>query len=205
MEHLPDCHIPDQLSQAIREAGKQWAISELRPRLDFQIERDWDKLITDWANSSLPLVIRKDDGGMRGDVVLHKTGRQLVFADNSPAQWAFSRAYSGSRYSLSEIKTLFENDLIPFAYATKKDEKGKMEYKCTLASKDNVNKYGWKLCHHRAVGLNKKDKAADLPIELLQQHFCSFLMPSNHFLVPKLWGGFGELPEVIEEVRRVEG
>lgn len=204
MKRLPNSQIPDQLSQAMREAGRQWAISELRPRLDAEIERDWDKLIGEWADSDLPLVIRKDEG-MRGEMVSHKTGRRLVFADNSPAQWAFSRAYSSVKYSLPDIEFQFEFDVIPFAFATPKDHKGKMDYKCTLSSKDSVNEYGWKLCHYRAVGLNKKDKAADLPIELLQQHFCSFLMPSNHFLVPKLWGGFGELPEVIEEVRRVEG
>lgn len=204
MARLPDCHIPDQLSQAMREAGRLWAASELRPSLNVDVIQHWDKLIMDWASSDLPLVIRKNDG-MRGEVILHKTGRKLVFADNSPAQWAFSRAYSGVKYSLSDIKSQFIFDLIPFALATSRDHKGKMDYKCTLSPKDSVNEYGWKLCHYRAVGLNKKDKAADLPIELLQQHFCSFLMPSNHFLVPKLWGGFGELPEVIEEVRKVEG
>ena len=142
---------------------------------------------------------------MKGEAIFHNTGRKLVFADNSPAQWAFRRAYSGVKYSLSDIESQFKSDLIPFALVTPKDHKGKMDYKCTLSSIDSVNEYGWKLCHHRAVGLNKKDKAADLPIELLQQHFCSFLMPSNHFLVPTLYGGFGEIPEVIDEVRKAEG
>lgn len=202
MKRLPKCQIPDQLSQAIREAGRQWAISDLRPRLDTEIERDWDNLIKEWAESDLPLVIRKS-GGMRGSVADHKSGRRLVYADNSPAQWAFSRAFSGSTYSLSEINTFLDNDLIPFAYATSKEHKGKMEYKCTLASKDNVNKHDWKLCHIHPVGFKDKTEAVDLPIELLVQHFCAFFMPSNHFLVPKSWAGFGELPEVIEEVSKV--
>ena len=81
MNRLPNSQIPDQLSQTMREAGRQWAISELRPQLDFQIERGWGRLIKEWAESDLPLVIRKGDG-MRGDLAYHKSGRRLVYADN---------------------------------------------------------------------------------------------------------------------------
>lgn len=202
MKRLPKCQIPDQLSQAIREAGRQWAISDLRPRLDTEIERDWDKLIKEWAESDLPLVIRKG-GGIRGSLAYHKSGRRLVYADNSPAQWAFSRAFNGNKYSLSEISNFFEDDLLPFALVAPNDEKEKKQYQHTLSSKDCVNNLDWKLCHIRSVGLNNRTKAVDLPIELLVQHFCAFLMPSNHFLVPSSWAGFGEIPEVIEELSKV--
>jgi len=203
MERLPISHIPDELSQALREVGKHWAESDLRPRLDHQTKEHWDKLVNDWAESDLPLAIRKS-GGIRGELIFHSSGRKLVLADNSPAHWAFSRAYGGSNYSLSEVEAFLGRDLIPFAYATTASEKNKMAFKCTLSVVDNVNKSGWKLCHSHPIGLKTKVRVEDISIELLKQHFCSLLMPSNHFLVPLTLGGIGEVTEIIDEVRRTD-
>jgi hypothetical protein len=43
-----------------------------------------------------------------------------------------------------------------------------------------------------------------LALDRLVGHFCFLLKPSNHFLIPKVWSGLGELPEIIDEIRSFE-
>lgn len=102
---------------------------------------------------------------------------------------------------MDEITTQLERDEIPFAFATKSKEKEQMKYKKTLAAADSVNKRGWKLCHIQEVGLGSAKMIESLPIERLITYFRLFLKPSNHFLVPLHLAGFGEISEVIEEIR----
>ena len=103
MKQLPNSSIPPELSQKASELGRQWASSDLRPRLALEMKEHWESLIRAWGDSDLPIVIRKS-GGVRGSLVVHPSGRKLVMTDNSPAQWAFSRAFAGCAYSLSEIR-----------------------------------------------------------------------------------------------------
>ena len=204
-KRLPTSQVPDEISELLRELGKQWALAASRPHLDRQAKQHWDELIQEWADSDMPLIIRKSEKGMgRGCLITHSSGRRLVLADNSPAQWAFSRAYNNHNYSLAEIQKLLEEDLIPFTMVVGDDEKKTAFYKCSLSVVDNVNRNGWKLCHSHPIGLNAKVKAEHLPIHILKQHFTSFLAPSNHFLVPKVLGGMGEIAEIIEEVRKLD-
>lgn len=203
MGALPDSNLPTELSQKLRELGALWASSGSRPRLTPEMKKHWDSLIHAWADSDLPIAVRKS-GGVRGGMVVHHSGRQVVQADNSPAQWAFTRAFAGYEYSLADIGRLLERDEIPFAFATKSSEKAQMRFRCTLSSADNVNKRGWKLCHIQEVGLNTRVQIQDLAIETLKEHFCYLLKPGNHFLIPLDWAGLGEVPEVIEQIRRFE-
>ena len=135
----------------------------------------------------LPLIIRKRDGNLkRGIIYLHPSGRRMISSDNAPAQWAFDRALSGSKLSLEQIREHLQQGKIPFAMP------------------QGLNQQGWKLCHIRDVGLNKRAPLPELPIERLIEHFICLILPSNHFLVTKQWSGFGEIPEVIDEVRIFE-
>jgi hypothetical protein len=168
-----------------------------------EISRHWDRLVDEWAHSDLPLVVRKSSG-VRGGEIAHSGGRSIVLADNSPAQWAFMRAFQGFTYTLAEIRCQLESCKIPFAFATKRSEKSQMKYSGTLTAADNLNKRGWKLCHIEPVGLGSPTLLADFSIERLVAHFRLLLKPSNHFLVPLSWAGLGELPEVIDEIRKYE-
>lgn len=202
-EVLPNATMPADLSQRIRELGSAWAALSLRPRLSHEIKRHWDALICQWAESDLPIAVRKS-GAVRGESLIHRGGRKFILADNSPAQWAFSRAFAGHAYSLDDIRTLLERDEIPLAYASKCAERDQVHFKCTLSSADNVNKRGWKLCHIQDVGLRTKTRLEDLAVDTLIRHFCLFMLPSNHFVIPLEWSGLGELPEVIDEIRKYE-
>jgi hypothetical protein len=200
---LPSSTKPTEIADGIRDLGRIWASSISRPRIVPSAKASWDALVDLWAGSDLPLAIRKS-GGIRGKSLIHSSGRILVLADNSPAHWAFTRAYANVSYGLSDIRLLLEQDQVPFAYATKRSEKANMTYRCTLSSADNVNKQGWKLCHIQEIGLGTKINVCQVPLETLIQHFRLLMKPSNHFLVPLQWAGLGELPEFISEIRKVE-
>jgi hypothetical protein len=203
MRDLPTSDISSELSHKLREVGELWASSKYRPRIQSDVERHWDELVDSWADSDLPLVVRKSSG-VRGGTMTHSGGRSIILADNSPAQWAFMRAFQGFTYSLDEVRSQLESGRIPFAFATKRSEISQMKYKGTLSTADNLNKRGWKLCHIDGVGLRSATLLEDFSIERLVRHFQLLLKPSNHFLVPLPWSGLGELPEVIDEVRRYE-
>lgn len=198
---LPRCgEAPAAISRALAEIGSLWAESSERPRVSLQMRQAWDELIDQWVASELPLVIRKS-GSIRGAILLHETGREVVLADNSPAQWAFMRAYTGHSYSQADIRDMLARDVVPFAYATRSAEKAQMKFRCTLAGADNVNKCGWKLCHIDDTGLSTRTAVSQLPLETLVRHFRLFMKPSNHFVVPLAWSGLGEVREVIEAIR----
>ncbi|MGH9698121.1 MAG: hypothetical protein ACRD5R_04615 [Candidatus Acidiferrales bacterium] len=200
---MPIAESSFELSPELRDVGRLWAASKYRPRVQANIRQRWDELIDTWADSDLPLVVRKSSG-VRGGTITHSGGRTIILADNSPAQWAFMRAFQGFAYSLDEIEAQLENDKVPFAFATKRSEKLQMIYTGTLSAADNLNKRGWKLCHMDGVGLRSARKLEDFSLELLVNHFRRLLKPSNHFLVPLAWAGLGELPEVIDEIRKYE-
>ena len=131
-------------------------------------------------------------------------GMRVKCADNSPAQWAFVQAYAGRIFSLAEIRELLARDAIPFAYATRTAEKPQMRFRCTLHAKDNVNKYGWKLCHLEEIGLSTRIPLARIPVAVLVRHFRLFMGPSNHFVVPLNRAGLGEVEEFIQEIRAAD-
>ena len=203
MTPLPHSHLPPDLSTGLRALGTIWANSEYRPKLPWATKAHWDTLLNEWMASDLPLAIRKSSG-VRGSMVSHSSGRRLVVCDNSPAQWAFSRAYEGHLYSLDDIRALLEADKLPFTFATKTAEKPHMCYRCTLRPPDSLGKRGWKLCHMQGVGLSTKTPIEQLPLERLLLHFTRLMAPSNHFLVPLQWAGLGEIPEFIGEVEAIE-
>ncbi len=134
----------------------------------------------------------------------HQSGRELVCVDNAPAQWAFSRAYSGNTYTVDQIKKMLVDDLIPVVYIPKSAEHPKMTYHCKISTRDCVNKKKWKLCHIDDVGIGTRKDLTATDLTILQDHFRKLLKPSNHFLVPLDWSGIGEVPEVINQVKAVE-
>jgi hypothetical protein len=204
MAILPRATQSPEISNSLRELGRAWAISPSRPRIDTKALQAWKDLARAWASSSLPLVIRKS-GLARGSVIRHESGRDLVIADNSPAQWAFNRAFGGAVYALADVISLMEMDQIPFTYIAKASEKPLMRYKCTLKAEDNINARGWKLCHIQEIGLGTRTPIERLEIGTLVNHFIRFVDPNNHFLVPLAWGGLGEVPEVIESIAGTAG
>jgi hypothetical protein len=198
---LPECPnpLPADLDGELRRLASLWAKHPVRPRIEPREAAHWDDLIGAWAaDESLPLFIRKSRGlEVRGEVIIHDSGRELVPTDNSAALWSYLSAFCGQMPSISDIRSALKEDLIPVAMMVTREMKERSLYKCRVAEL-SPNTLGWKVCHRRRVGLGSRSPLKHRRLPDLQLHFRNFLSPSNMFLVPKLIGGLGEVPQFIE-------
>lgn len=143
----------------------------------------------------MPLYIRKSKGN-RGSVLEHESGRTLVPVDNSTAHWAIATALRGTCPTLADVARMIEGDEIPVAMALGKDERLRARYTCNR-NQVNLNTLGWKVCHIRPVGLRSRGDIRTMSLTDLKQHFVDYVSPANMFLVPKIWSGLGEMPEMV--------
>ena len=189
--------LPDRMRQAMRALAVDWRDSALRPAPSDATIQAWRSLLSDWvARPDLPLLIRKHDRN-RGHLVQHATGRYLVPVDNTPAHWAMRQALVGVCPSVAEIVEAFDGDGVPVAMAMSATEASQARYTKKSKVDRELNSMGWKVCHARSIGIRTPGSIAEMPIAALIEHFWAFLDPGNMFLVPKVWAGFGELPEVV--------
>jgi len=203
---LPECpeSLPDEVERSLGQLAEAWAKTEVRPRIHAATLAHWDRLLDEWAlEHDLPLFIRKWGRDLaRGQTVRHSTGRSLVPSDNTLAHWAFVRAYQGECPTIGDVRGYVARRELPVAMALKTSELPLADYRKLRGRSDNLNKLGWRVCHRVPVGMRKPGKLSALPIDDLMLHFKRFLAPSNMFLVPKLFGGMGGLPTMLEVMRR---
>jgi hypothetical protein len=181
----------EDLREPLALLAQRWAASSYRPRPSPEVLARWDLFLKAWVNSDLPLVLR--DGRRRGERVEHQSGRQLVFADNSPANWSFALALRNDVPDLSKFTSDNLHELLPLSFIAQ-----------GAAAKRNLNKAGWKVCHIAAVSDRMRTAPEKSPLERVTSAFIRFLSPSNIFLVPKEISGAGELPEMIEAIRKYD-
>jgi hypothetical protein len=194
-------HCPEQLPQEMRtlvsQLGAIWKQSPPRPVFSDEIVGAWKVVIKSWLDDkSMPLFIRKSSG-VRGSVTTHRDGRQIIVCDNSPAQWVCYHCLVGKALNIEEIKTRLDEDDLPVAFVHKKKETDLRSRHCTLG-KFSINNYGWKLCHIQPVGLGSSIELGELPMDDLAKAFCRLIDPSNFLLIPKGWGGLGEVSEFLD-------
>lgn len=204
---LPKCDrdVDELLASRLFEVGKLWLESPLRPQPSVGVVHQWTELIDEWvATSRLPLLVRKTVRGIdKGAVVWHQSGRKLVFCDNSPAQWVFTKAMRGECPSLGEVVQLIEADQIPICMIERKIPTGKPEFRCALSKlpHSSVNEMGWKLAHVESVGLGARTPLHTLQIQKIFDHFRRLMLPSNMFLVPLSSAGFAETEGALRAFR----
>ena len=182
----------DNLAGPLGDLGRHWAKSPDRPRPEQSVLRRWEHVLDDWiADPSLPLVIR--GSGRRGERATCSNGREVVFSDNSPANWSFGLALAGQVPDIRSWTSSSLPDRVPLTFLTKGP-----------AGKRDLNKSGWKICHIEPVSDRKRIRIEDSPIDRLEAAFRRLLSLGNMFLVPKAILGAGELPELIETVAAFE-
>ncbi len=182
---LPEIHEP------LLELGRQWVKSPHRPRPAPAVLGAWDELLSEWLRSDLPLLLR--NSGRRGERVFSSNGRAIVFADNSPATWAFESALGGEPPNIGSWTSATLATRVRLSIVAKGP-----------APRLTLNERGWKVCHIDPVSDRKRTKLEDASFERLEAQFRRFLSPRNMFLVPKAIAGAGELSEVINAIREFE-
>ena len=200
--------IPPELTKEqknlIAKLAKLWFENPERPRPKRDVQRHWEKLIEEWAETrSLPLYVRKARGN-RGSKIRHKRSRRsLIPTDNSPAIWAFVMACTDEKPSLKKIKNMVDGNRIPIAIALTREERKRAKYGCKLSElkKDHPNLTGWKFAHIEDVGLKCRGDLSELDISKLQNHFRNLMTPSNMFVFQNKYGGLAELPEFREQMK----
>ena len=176
------------LEPHIRELAQFWALSLERPRPRPPVLDRWDEVLNEWVGSQdLPLILR--NGGRRCQTVRRSDGRQIVYADNTPAHWALSLAQEGRCVDLSDLRVDDIGEKVPLSMVSHR-----------VGSYQNLNRLGWKVCHIRPVyaGRNINYETAD--INVVTDAFLRFMSPRNMFVVPSVFGGIGELSQAWEAV-----
>lgn len=181
----------EELRAPLADLGRRWAASSHRPRVTSEALAAWDAVLQRWLASDLPLILR--DGGRRGEIVQHVGGRDLVFGDNSPANWSFALALKGEVPDLSTFSRENIGQRVPLSFVAQGE-----------AAKRNLNKAGWKVCHIEPVSDRQRIRFEVSTMERVEAAFWRFLSPRNIFLIPKQISGAGELPEVVNAIADFE-
>lgn len=197
--------LPPEIENAARALARAYVESEIRPRLVADVLSHWDDLIDEWAESDLPLFVRKQRNDI-GKLLEHEaTGRQLAPCDNSPAHWAIVTAFDeGCRYTLKNVKQALDRHEIPVTMAMSNEEIVKAKMKGVLAKMKmtNAGTYGWKVDHIYEIGLKQRGRIEELQMGGIKDHFKALMKPSNIVLVPKVLKGLGDMPAFLDVIKR---
>lgn len=195
-------YLDNQTKRMIGTLGKKWRKSKQNKKLKHKLVLEWNKVLKEWIDDpSMPLVIRKSQKGLlKGNVVKHKaTGRELIRTDNSFSHWVYYHIWQSEKaFTLLELKEKLKKGDIPFVYINSLAQRKVIKYKMLLGEYC-INKFGLKLCHIRPVGINKRGKIEDMPIDDLKNHFMKLSFPSNMFTIPLSIGGLGEIDDFIQQ------
>ena len=180
--------------------------------------RRWDALIDLWADDDcLPLFVRKSGkNAPRGSVESHSDGRKIVFVDNSPAQWAWSKATRRECPTIeSLVKTINDggaDDHIPVAHTLTTAEwenPDRSKFATALTRLDGKDFYlgqkNLKLAHIDDVKLAGAGDVKKRKLTHLKEHFKRLMKPSNMFVVPLRLHGLSEVKEIVECFRGWSG
>lgn len=202
----------DRFEEALATLAADWLASPERPKLAPDCIAHWNTLIEQWILAEdLPLLVRK--GSVKGIARRHKSGREVIQCDNSPAHWSFMGCFAGSTPSLDDVRDQLARKTLPITMARSRDIArhlddesyevggflGYGEYGTPLKFGDG---YSYKLCHIDGVGIGKKGSPESLDIQLLEDHMRRLLRPDNMFLIPQRYAGLGECEAFVQVFRQ---
>ncbi len=166
----------------LRSLGEKWLRSDERLRPSARALAAMHTLVVRWSKDvRVPLIVRRMDG-RRGKEIRHETGRKLVFADNSPANWAYACALEGA---LPNLMQALRQGKMPVAFFLPKAEAAIADYSnpLTKAYPKSLNP-DWEVCHIDDVaGRPFRGDIREAPIEELRRRMVMFMSPANIFLV----------------------
>lgn len=179
----------NQLYKPLVDFGRLWAESPERPRPKPQTLQRWDELLDQWIeDSNLPLIYRSS--GKRDRRAICQNGREVVFSDNSPANWSLSLSLEDEIPDIRSWNVEKIENYVPLTFLSKIPN-----------ARRDLNKFGWKVCHIDSVSDRKRISVENSPTDRIEDAFRRLISPRNMFLVPKEISGAGELPQVIDAIR----
>ena len=188
--------VGDDIRSKIREIGALWHSSKYNPSIDSDVIDKWEKLIDDWIEDfDMPLIVRKETD-KRGQAFIHRTGREIIIADNTVALWIYGHVLKGEVFTLNQIRDLLRRNELPVVFMATKEIKEKAKYSKSLGKNPLSH---WKLCHIESVGFNTNTPIVDIEIADIKEHFRKYVSPKNMFVLPKEIGDLGEIAAFIEE------
>lgn len=191
--------VGDEIRERIKELGRLWRTSKHNPQIAKDVLDCWERVIDEWiADKDMPLIIRKDANKMKGQSVIHPSGRKIIVSDNTFAIWVYYCVMNNRTYSLGELKTMLSSNEIPMVFQNTGDNKEERSYTRPLGSYSLPE---WKLCHIEPVGFNTRKTIEELDMMDIQEHFRKYANPCNMFVLPKEIGAIGEIQAFIDEQR----
>lgn len=197
----PDMPDASWAEEAVRNLAQGWLDDPARPRLTHESAAVWRGLVDEWVTGrlDLPLPIRGGATGRRGSLKTLR-GLEVVFVDNSPAQWIFARsADEGWTPSTDELAAAVRSEM-PVAFTLTKNELKGARFTVPLSRVASTMSLGFSLHHIEPVSV-KRTRPEKLMAKELRESARRLLDPTNMFVLPKSLAGLGELPAFINVMR----
>ena len=187
-------------AESVTDLGRRWQADPDRPRPADEVLDHWRDLVRWWVvESGVPLLLRSGSSGRRGTERKYR-GRRCIFVDNSPAQWIYGVACAGWMPSPEDLVHVVEDE-IPVAMILTGKEREAAAHPRALDTSRSTAAVGWKLCHIDGVVPARRTRPDRLRLEELRGTCRRLVDPNNMFLVPKEYGGLGEIEEFIDAFR----
>lgn len=188
--------IGDEIREKIREIGTLWRESKHNPNISESVLGSWKEVLWEWVHdNTMPLIVRKNTS-MKGQSIIHSSGREIIISDNTFAIWVYGRVMNGEVYTLVELKDMLLQNEIPMVFMQTKDVQEKAKYTKPLGA---FSLPEWKLCHIEPIGFNTNKNIKELDIDDIKEHFMKYANPNNMFVLPKEIGDLGEISIFIDE------
>lgn len=187
--------------ESLRRLAENWRESPARPCVSGKMALAWHQRVSEWVNDpDAPLLVRYGKGH-RGEIVPHPCGRVIVIVDDAPAYYFLSLALEERLPTVAQLRRNIEEGRFPVARSLTQAERFDARYSGTLDSMDapDLRELGYALCHVTQIGLRRGTLIERSPVELLA-HSLLLLSPINSYVVPRQYGGLGELPEFVDEM-----
>jgi hypothetical protein len=180
---------------SLRKIREDLDTAGLIQRIPAKSAAGWDAVVNEWAESDLPLIVRRGGHSEMCMRIIHRDGRLLAPADNSPAHWIVMQCFSNVAASLSHVHSEIEN--IPMTMRMSKEEADACDFKKRLDDLEHPGRAGWYLAHIESVGLGRIGALEEAPIDRLKDHFRKLMRPSNMLLIAKTVSGLAEIDTFI--------
>ena len=106
--------IDQRISDMLRQSASVWSMSPNCHLPQAATIVHWERILHTWTDSpEIPLLLRRSGSGK---VIQHsRSGRNILFVDNSPAVWCYTAALLNRTPSFEELAADLRSNTLPVA------------------------------------------------------------------------------------------